>query len=159
MARYVARVHTAMSVVDAFALVSDMRTFADWDPGVRSVTQVVGDGPGRGAEYDLSAAAVPLLPLPVGLPLHYVTERYEVPASRTSPREALLVARHPVLTSVDLITATAAPGGSLVVYDADLRLNGPLRLGDLGLRAAFSWIGGRFEAGLRSALDGTSVPA
>jgi len=163
MARYVARVHTPMSVGDAFALVSDMRTFEAWDPGIRSVTQVVGDGPGRGAEYDVRFAALPIdlrvAPIPIGLTLHYETERYEVPASRTEPHTVLLVARGVLFSSVDLITVSSAPGGCLVVYDADLRLNGPLRFGDLSLRVAFSWIGGRAEAGLRAALDGTSVPA
>ncbi|MGB7979444.1 MAG: SRPBCC family protein [Candidatus Nanopelagicales bacterium] len=153
MARYVARVRTPMSVVDAFALVSDMRTFAEWDPGVRAVDQVVGDGPGAGAEYDVRVSAVPR-----DLVLRYVTERYEVGSSPTRTWEVLLVARGALFTSVDLITVTAAPGGSLVVYDADLRLTGPLRVADLGLRVAFSWIGGRAEAGLRAALRGTSVP-
>lgn len=154
MARYVIRIHTPMSVTDAFALVSDMRTFADWDPGLTAVQQVEGDGPGLGAAYDVRVAAVPR-----DLTLRYVTERYDVPASRTQPHTVLLVARSLVLTSVDEITVTSAPGGCLVVYDADLRLNGPLRLGDLSLRLAFSWIAGRAEAGLRDALGGVSVPA
>lgn len=154
MARYVARVHTPMPVLDAFALVSDMRTFENWDPGVSAVEQVVGDGPGEGATYDVKVSAIPR-----DITLRYVTERYEVPASRTEPHTVLLVARSLPLTSVDEITVRSAPGGSLVVYDADLRLNGPLRLGDLSLRVAFSWIGGRAESGLREALGGVSVAA
>lgn len=143
-----------MSVLDAFALVSDMRTFQDWDPGISSVEQVVGDGPGEGATYDVKVSAIPR-----DLTLRYVTERYEVLQSRTQPHTVLLVARGLLLTSVDEITVTSAPGGCVVVYDADLRLRGPLRLGDLSLRAAFSWIGGRAESGLRTALGGVSVAA
>lgn len=159
MARYVARVHTPMAIAEAFALVSDMRTFEDWDPGVRSVDQVVGDGPGLGAEYEVRVAASPVPAVPIDLTLHYVTERCEAPDSRNEPHTVLLVARSLLFSSVDLLTVSSAPGGCVVVYDADLRLNGPLRMGDLGLRVAFSWIGAHAGAGLRTALDGTSVPA
>lgn len=141
-----------MSVTDAFALVADMRTFETWDPGIRRVRQVVGDGPGPGATYEVRVAGFPR-----DLTLRYVTEQYVVPTSASAPREVVLVARSLLLRSVDRITVTAAPGGSLVVYDADLTLAGPLRLGDLGLRVAFAWIGSRAEAGLRQASAGTSV--
>ena len=44
--------------------------------------------------------------------------------------------------------------GSVVTYDADLRLNGILGIGDLGLRLMFGRIGDRAAAGLRRALGG-----
>lgn len=154
MARYVARVQTPMPVPDAFALVCDMRTFETWDPGIAKVVQVVGEGPGPGATYEVTTAGFPR-----GVTLRYVTTALDVPADPSDPHEVLLEARSAALSSFDRITVTAAPGGSVVVYDADLRLAGPLRLGDVGLALAFRWIGARAEAGLREATSGVSVAA
>ena len=154
MARFVARVQSPMPVADAFALFSDMRTFATWDPGIPRVEQVVGEGAGPGAAYEVTAAAFLR-----DITLRYVTEEYHVPDDPTDPPEVLLVARGPLLTSFDRITVTSTPAGSMIVYDADLRLTGILRLGDPGLRLAFRWIGARAEAGMRKATSGVSVPA
>lgn len=44
MARYITTVRTRRSVADAFAYMADLRNFAEWDPGVRKVVQVDGDG-------------------------------------------------------------------------------------------------------------------
>ena len=44
--------------------------------------------------------------------------------------------------------------GSVVAYDAELRLNGPLAILDLGLRLVFGRIGDRAAAGLRRSLRG-----
>ena len=97
--------------------------------------------------------------LPPGLTLRYVTEEFDAPSDPRRPREVLLVARTPLFSSVDRISVTPEGDGSLIVYDADVRLPGPLRLGDLGLRVVFGWIGGRAEAGLRVATAGMSVAA
>ena len=153
MARYVARVNSPLSVPEAFAQVSDMRQFEAWDPGISTVTQVVGHGAGPGAAYDVTVT------LPPGLTLRYVTEEFDAPSDPRRPREVLLVARTPLFSSVDRISVTPEGDGSLIVYDADVRLPGPLRLGDLGLRVVFGWIGGRAEAGLRVATAGMSVAA
>lgn len=142
MARYVATVPTSWSAEQAFAFMSDMRRFPEWDPGVREVVQVVGEGPGPGAVYDLTVAAVGT-----------TTMRYEV-RSFEAPRRVLLVSTTPWLSSVDEVRVEPAPGGAVVVYDAVLTLNGPLRLFDVLLRVAFRWIGGRAEAGMRRRLAG-----
>lgn len=152
MAHYVATVRSPRQAREAFDLVSDMRTFADWDPGIRSVAQVDGQGPGPGAVFDVRVAAFPL-----DLTLRYTTERYHTASS--GPSEVLLVGRSMLFTSVDLITVSPTEDGSLVRYDADLRLAGPLRLGDLALRPVFGWVGARAESGLRTALAGESVRA
>ena len=55
------------------------------------------------------------------------------------------------------ITVEPDGAGSAVTYDADLRLNGVLRLGDLGLRLMFGRIGDRAAAGLRRVLGAQTV--
>jgi hypothetical protein len=80
-----------------------------------------------------------------------VTKEYD------APRNLLVVARSFVFTSIDRITVEPDGTGSVVTYDADLRLNGVLRVGDLGLRLMFGRIGDRAAAGLRRVLGGQAA--
>jgi len=146
MARYVTTVRTGMTPQEAFAYLADLRNFAEWDPGVKAVRQVEGSGGGPGAVFDVTVAGVGR-----DLTLRYVTEEHD------APRNLLVVARSAIFTSIDRITVEPDGTGSVVTYDADLRLNGVLRLGDLGLRLVFGVIGDRAAAGLRRALDGQAV--
>ena len=141
MARYVTTVRSAKTPQEAFAYMADLRNFAEWDPGVKAVRQVEGSGGGPDAVFDVTVAA------PVrDLTLRYVTEEHD------APRNLLVVARSIVFTSIDRITVEPDGTGSVVTYDADLRLNGVLRVGDLGLRLMFGQIGDRAAAGLRRVL-------
>jgi hypothetical protein len=47
MARYVTTVKTAKTPKQAFAYMADLRNFAEWDPGVKTVKQVEGSGGGK----------------------------------------------------------------------------------------------------------------
>lgn len=141
MARYVTTVRTAKTPQEVFAYMADLRNFAEWDPGVKSVSQVKGVGGGRGNVFDVTVAGPGR-----DLTLRYVTEEYD------APRNLLVVARSSVFTSIDRITVESDGTGSVVTYDADLRLNGVLRIGDLGLRVVFGRIGDRAAAGLRRVL-------
>ena len=141
MARYVTTVRSAKTPQEAFAYMADLGNFVEWDPGVKAVRQVEGSGGGPDAVFDVTVVA----PGP-DLTLRYVTEEYD------APHNLLVVARSIVFTSIDRITVEPDGTGSLVTYDADLRLNGVLRVGDLGLRLVFGQIGDRAAAGLRRVL-------
>ena len=141
MARYVTTVRSAKTPREAFAYMANLRNFAEWDPGVTAVRQVEGSGGGPDSVFDVTVAAPGR-----DLTLRYVTEEYD------APRHLLVVARSLVFTSIDRITVEPDGKGSVVTYDADLRLNGVLRVGDLGLRLVFGQIGDRAAAGLRRAL-------
>ena len=147
MARYVTTVRSAKTPQEAFAYMADLRNFAEWDPGVKAVRQLEGSGGGLDAVFDVTVVA----PGP-DLTLRYVTEEYD------APHNLLVVARSIVFTSIDRITVEPDGTGSLVTYDADLRLNGVLRVGDLGLRLVFGQIGNRAAAGLRRVL-GPQIPS
>jgi carbon monoxide dehydrogenase subunit G len=146
MARYVTTVRSAKTPQEAFAYMADLGNFVEWDPGVKAVRQVAGSGGGPDAVFDVTVVA----PGP-DLTLRYVTEEYD------APHNLLVVARSIVFTSIDRITVEPDGTGSLVTYDADLRLNGVLRVGDLGLRLVFGQIGDRAAAGLRRALGAQVV--
>lgn len=141
MARYVTTVRSAKTPREAFAYMADLRNFAEWDPGVKAVRQVKGSGGGPDAVFDVTVVA----PGP-DLTLRYVTEEHD------APHNLLVVARSSVFTSIDRITVEPDGTGSVITYDADLRLNGVLRIGDLGLRLVFGQIGDRAAAGLRRVL-------
>ena len=146
MARYVTRVQTPRSVEEAFAYLADLRNFAEWDPGVKRVEQVDGDGAGPDASFDVTVAGPGR-----DLTLRYLTVEYD------APHTLLVVAKSRMLTSEDRITVDTVDGATVVTYDADLRLHGLLRLADPGLKLVFGRIGDRAAAGLRTALDGEFV--
>ncbi len=146
MARYVVTVRTPQDPQAAFAYMSDLRNFAEWDPGVKGVTQVAGSGGGPDGVFDVVVAS--------GrgeLTLRYVTKQYD------EPRLVLIEARSRMLTSIDRITITDSASGCNVTYDAELRLNGPLRYVDFVLKPMFNRIGSRAAQGLVGALAGEVV--
>jgi hypothetical protein len=146
MARYVTRVRTPMSAEEAFAYMADLRRFAEWDPGVRRVVQVEGDGGGPEAVFDMTVAT-----LGPDLTLRYETTEYD------APRSFRVVATSAFFTSDDRIRVETKRGKTIVTYDAELRLKGPLGFFDLGLRLVFGRIGDHAAAGLRNALRGVEA--
>jgi len=147
MARYVATIRTQRSVADAFAYMADLRNFADWDPGVRNVVQVDGDGAGPDAVFDVTLSGKR------AQTLRYRTVEY------TQPRELLFVADTAQLRSSDRITVSPQDNGTLVTYDADLSLKGLMRLAAPLFAVAFRRIGDRAAAGLCRVLEGEVQPS
>ena len=147
MARYLVHVRTPMPPTEAFAYMADLNHFAEWDPGVQRVRQVRGDGPGADASFDVA----------VSVPGRSITLRYDIVAF-DSPNTVTAFAENSVMSSKDTITVTPAEGnGSIVTYDAVLKLKGPLGLFDPLLRKSFDKIGDRAAAGLIAALSGERV--
>jgi carbon monoxide dehydrogenase subunit G len=144
MARYVVRIRTPLAPPVAFAFMADLTNFSHWDPGVTRAEQVSGVRPGPDAAYDVSVKGV-------RKPLRYVTNEY------APPTRVVVQARSRMLTSVDTITVAPAGDGSVVTYDADLTLNGPLAIADRLVDGAFARIAGRAADGLLQALDGTRL--
>ena len=142
MAHYVATVRSPRPREEAFAYLSDLSNFEQWDPGVSSSTQVSGDGPGPGAEYAVRANRADL---------RYVVEQYR------AGHELTFKARTRFFTSLDRVTVVDEGEGSRVVYDAVLTLNGPLGLLDVAIRPMFRRIGDAAAAGLADTLDGELI--
>ena len=142
MARYHLRLRTDRSAEETFAYLGNPVNLADWDPGVTSSVQQVGEGPDLGAEYDVEAS---------GQTWRYVVDAYD------APHRIRMHARQSWVTSVDTISVSADGTGSIATYDADLRLHGPLRLGDPILALVFRRIGDRAAEGLRERLQGERI--
>jgi hypothetical protein len=144
MARYTVRVRSPLAPGVAFAFMADLSNFERWDPGVVRAEQVVGSRPGPDAAFAVTVKGM-------RKPLRYVTNEYE------PPTHLVVQARSRLLTSLDAITVEPDGTGSLVTYDAQLTLNGPLGIADALLNAPFHRVADRATAGLVDALDGTLV--
>ncbi len=149
MARYTTTQTTGWDPDTAFAWMADLRHLAVWDPSITASEQVVGDGPGPGAEYDVTVQAAG-----GERTMHYRVEEYE-PAER----RLLAVSETPVLTSYDRISVEAiTDGGTAVTYDADLVMKGPAKLADPLVGAGFDRMGDKAAAGLADVLHRPAPP-
>lgn len=146
MAHYIARVKTPMPPEQAFAYMSDLRNFEEWDPGVVDSTQVSGEEPGPDAVYDVTVKNAGKTS----------TLRYEV-TDFEPPNRLRVVGKTGVLTSIDVIDVAPDGDGSIVTYDATLVMPFPLSLGDRLLDKAFQGIGARAAEGMERVLDGELV--
>jgi hypothetical protein len=146
MARYIVTISTPLSPAEAFAYMANLENFAKWDPGVARSVRTRGDDATVGTTYDVTVTAGTR-----------PTLRYEV--VQVEPGKRVLVsARTWALRSVDEISVEPGPnGGSVVTYDAELRLNGPLDFFDLGLGVIFQRLGDKAAHGLRRALRAHEV--
>jgi carbon monoxide dehydrogenase subunit G len=144
MAKYVTTIASPRTPQEAFEYMADLRNFAEWDPSIERVDQVSGDGGGPAAEFDVHMDA------PIGtMTLRYRTTAYD------APRRITAQASNWLLASIDTVTVEPDGDGSLVTYDADVQLNGPLRLADRLFQKQFDKIGDRANQGLLRALHGT----
>lgn len=141
MAKYTVSVESSKSVEEAFAYMADLRNFANWDPGVLTVTQVAGDGAGPESSFDVAVKSVG-----GGTVLRYETVEYDEPGN------LLVEARNSKFTSIDRITVVAKDEGSIVTYAAELLLNGCLSPLNPLLGLVFNRIGDRAAIGLRRVL-------
>ncbi|CAN5145431.1 SRPBCC family protein [soil metagenome] len=142
MARFAMSVRTDRPTEEVFAYMADLSNFSEWDPGVSRSVQVTGRGAGVGAEYELDAS---------GSTLRYVVEDYD------APKKMVATASNRFITSVDTITVDPERGSCVVTYDADLLLNGPLKIGDPILKLVFNRIGEKAAGGLVDQLNGTRL--
>ncbi len=148
MARYTTTVRTPLEPDKAFAYMSDLRNFAEWDPGTLHVEQVEGNGAGPGSVFDLLVKGPGR-----NITMRYKTIEFDAPHSFSARADTKM------MTAIDHITIQAAAdsGGSVVTYQADLTLHGIFRFADFALAAAFKRIGDKAAAGLRAALHGQPV--
>ena len=146
MARYVVHIRSSKPAVEAFAYMADLSNFAEWDPGVEHAEQVQGDGPCVGAAFDVAVKAI----------CGSLTLRYHV-TEHNPPDKVVARAESRLLTSLDTITVRGDGDGSVVTYDAELKLNGLLGVADPLLEVSFKRIGDRAAAGLVRVLDGQKV--
>ena len=146
MARYRASIETQWTPDEAFVYLSDFSTSVEWDPSVVEAGRLGTGAVGQGTEFRLVAEV-----LGRKTPLTNRIVEYKPPSAVTC------VAENATVISRDRITFETIATGTLVTYDADLRLKGRFRLADPLLALAFNRIGNPALARLREVL-GRSAP-
>lgn len=141
MARYVGTVPTDWGVARVFDYMADFSSVQEWDPGAVRASVLEGAPGSLGTKFE------------VMFKISGVTQRlvYET-LEATRPEKIVLRAETATFISLDTITITRSGEGSLLTYDADVRLRGPLRLGDPLLAIGFNKVADKAAAGLRERL-------
>ncbi len=130
---------------ETFAYVADFTTAAEWDPGITS-SRRLDSGPIRvGSEFDVVASF-----RDKETPFRYVVRELE------PERRIVIHGDGEKATSDDTITFESTPGGTRIIYRAELKLKGFLRVAEPFLAGTFSRMGREALAGLREQL---STPA
>ena len=143
MARYHAEIHVVTPPEQAFTYLANFANSQEWDPGVVRAELITPGPVGSGSEFDVVT----------GSARRTIDFRYRI-IDFDQPRRVVLRGTAARLVSTDQIDVAAAEdGGSMITYDADLRLSGVWRILDLPLSLAFRRIGDRAIEGLRSAFE------
>jgi carbon monoxide dehydrogenase subunit G len=127
---------------EVFAFVGDFANAERWDPGVAS-SRALTDAPVRvGSRYELLVVFNGRR-----LPMTYEVTAYD------PPHRVELRGTGSTVNALDDIRFEQTERGTRIRYTADLRLRGPLRLGEPLLRSKFEEVGRRAMEGMRAALE------
>ena len=148
MARYQGTVISVRTADETFDYMADFTNAAEWDPGTADAERL-DDGPvGLGSTFRLGVRVGSRV-----VPLDYRIVTYD------RPRKVVLLGESDAIRSEDAVTVTpAADGGSILTYEADLRLKGRFAPANALLPLAFDRIGDKGVEGLRQVLGGPPVP-
>jgi uncharacterized protein YndB with AHSA1/START domain len=142
MAHYKGVVTAPHAPDEVWRYLADLRSVAEWDPSIDDARLVSGEPGAVGSRYEIEAS---FFGRTVSLP--YETVEADPPRRVVFSAETDLVS---VRDAADI--GLIVDGGSLVTWNAELRLHGPQRILDLPLRAAFNRIGERGKRGLAERL-------
>ncbi|MFZ1062149.1 MAG: SRPBCC family protein [Acidimicrobiales bacterium] len=142
MARYTTSIESSMTPSDAFSYMAAFENVAQWDPGVVEAQRLT-DGPVRlGTEFRVLTKTGKRR-----IALTYRVSEFE------EGSRLVLRAVTSTLRSVDAIRVDARDGGSMVTYEANLSLQGLLRVANPFLHATLNKIGDQAREGLRRVLN------
>lgn len=135
-------VTTGRAPADVFAYLADFTTVAEWDPGIVASRLESGDG-GVGSVYAVTAT----------FSGREVSMTYEV-VGLSVPERIVLRGSAKAVDAIDTIECFGHDGGTRVVYTAEFRLKGLLRLAAPFLGGTFRRLGRAAAGGLDRSLNG-----
>jgi hypothetical protein len=142
IARYRTTLESSLPREVVFAELADFSTTERWDPGVVSARRL-DEGPLRiGSTFHVVSRFAGR-----NVPLDYEIVQFDEPNAVTLRTET------GTLVGVDTMIFRTTATGTVITYDADLRLKGALRILDPLLMVAFRRIGDRARSGLLRALQ------
>jgi hypothetical protein len=142
MAHYVTTIPSSKTPEEAFAYMSDIRNFAQWDKGIIKIDQIVGEGAGLGNVFDITVKGIG----GQNSVLRYVTLECD------SPTNVLVKGKNWMFTSVDRVTITPTATGCDVTYDAVLTANLVVWPMNIWLGTVFDKVGAVATRGLKKVL-------
>jgi len=142
MAHYVTTVPSSKTPEEAFAYMSDLRNFKEWDKGIIRIEQIKGSGAGLGTIFDITVK---------GIGGRDSVLRYET-IEFDSPTNVLVKGKNWMFTSVDRVTITPTATGCDVTYDAVLTANLIVWPMNILLSGIFDKVGAVADRGLRKVL-------
>ncbi len=146
MSGYRGTVVSERSAEETFDYLARFSNAAEWDPGVAHAERLDDDPIGLGATFRLGVRIGSRV-----IPLDYRIVAYD------RPRRIVLLGESRSVRSEDTVTVAARPeGGSVLTYDADLRLLGALAVLNPLLPLHLRRVGDRGLGGLRRVLSGPS---
>jgi uncharacterized protein YndB with AHSA1/START domain len=134
-------VTTAKPRSEVFAYLADFTSVSEWDPGITAADRTSGDG-GVGSIYEVVATFSGR-----EIPMNY--EVLEV----APPERVVLRGSASSVEALDTIECFDHDGGTRVVYSADFRLKGMMRLAEPFLRGTFRRLGRAAIGGLDRVLN------
>lgn len=134
---------TELPVDRVFPYLADFSNAEEWDPGTRSSIPLEDGEPAVGSAYDLVVTfGSRTLPMTYRITELETNKRLELVGDGSTTR------------AVDTMTfCPTADNGTVVTYQADIRLKGMLRFAEPFLGKKFDELGNEAESGLRSAFD------
>lgn len=141
MANFRGEIASKRSVEETFDYMADFTSVTEWDPTAVEA-EMLGDAPGQGTRFRVVVRIAGR-----DNEFIYTTLEYE------RPSRFVLRAESSTVISEDTVTVSAAPkGGAKLVYDADLRPKGLMKLADPVLGLLFKRLGDNAADGLRRVL-------
>ena len=142
MTRLQEQIETTLPIDDVFAFIADFANSMAWDPGTATSERMDAGPVGVGARYRLGVRMRGRV-----VPMEYRITAFE------PPRRVVLHGSGSGVAAVDEIRFEPVGAGTRVLYTADIRLGGPMRLVQPFLGGAFAKIAHDALDGMRRALD------
>lgn len=143
MAHFAVTINSTKTPNEAFAYMSDLRNFSEWDRNIIKVEQINGNTPGLHTVFDITVRGTSGKPSV----LRYTTLEFD------EPHNILVKGRNNMFTSVDRITIVPTERGCDVTYDATLTANGIYWPMNFVLGKIFNKVGQSASKGLRKVLS------
>jgi carbon monoxide dehydrogenase subunit G len=134
-------VETDLHIEAAFDYVADFENIIEWDPGVKAARKVTDGEPGVGTEYDLD---IQYGSSPLSM-TYRITEW-------DPPRQVVLEGDGSRSFAIDRISFMPTATGTVVKYQADIRLKGIYRAAEPFLGKLFRRVGDGAREGMENRL-------
>ncbi|MDR3545678.1 MAG: SRPBCC family protein [Candidatus Limnocylindrales bacterium] len=142
MTRLREQIETTLPIDDVFAFIADFANSMAWDPGTATSERIDAGPVGVGARFRLGVRMGGRV-----VPMEYRITTFE------PPRRVILSGSGSGVAAVDEIRFEPLGAGTRVLYTADIRLGGPMRLVQPFLGGAFAKLARNAAGGMQRALE------